>query len=54
MADLTCCRLKTEEKRVENRLIKEELGVILQFPTYREGLHAIRIGDKRPFSGQQT
>ncbi|CAL5221740.1 g3990 [Coccomyxa viridis] len=50
--DTTMRRLKTEEKRVENRLIKEELEVTLEFPTYREGLHAIRIGDTRPFSGQ--
>ncbi len=27
-----------ENKRVRNRLIREELGVALRFPTYREGL----------------
>ena len=34
---------------MENALIKQELGVTLGFPTYREGLHAIRAGDSRPF-----
>ncbi len=43
------CRPRTEEKRVENSLIKRELGVTLEFPTYREGLDAIRAGDSRPF-----
>ncbi|PRW45259.1 NAD(P)-dependent oxidoreductase [Chlorella sorokiniana] len=38
------------EKRVSNALIKKELGVQLQFPTYREGLSAIAAGDMRPFS----
>ena len=47
-----CCRLETEEKRVENRLIKEELGVRLKFPSYREGLRAIRSQDTRPFNDQ--
>ena len=28
----------SESKRCSNRLIREELGVALQFPTYREGL----------------
>lgn len=31
-----------ENKRVRNRLIREELGVALAFPTYREGLAALR------------
>ncbi len=48
---MTQCRLKTEEKRVENRLIKKELGVTLEFPSYREGLYAIRVKDTRPFTG---
>lgn len=30
-----------ENKRVANRLIKEELGVRLRYPTYREGLAAL-------------
>jgi nucleoside-diphosphate-sugar epimerase len=30
-----------ENKRVANRLIKEELGVRLAYPTYREGLQAL-------------
>lgn len=30
-----------ESKRVSNRRIKEELGVELRYPTYREGLRAI-------------
>lgn len=29
-----------ESKRVSNRLLREELGVDLRFPTYREGLEA--------------
>jgi hypothetical protein len=37
------------EKRVKNDLIKQELGVVLEFPTYREGLSAIAQGDMRPF-----
>lgn len=31
----------TESKRVSNKRIKEELGVRLQYPTYREGLKAL-------------
>ena len=31
-----------ENKRVRNRLIREELGVDLAFPTYREGLAALK------------
>ena len=38
-----------EEKRVRNGLIKAELGVRLQYPSYREGLAAIAAGDLRPF-----
>ena len=30
-----------ENKRVRNRLIREELGVALSYPTYREGLAAL-------------
>ena len=38
-----------EEKRVCNRTLREQLGVTLRFPTYREGLHAIHEGDQTPF-----
>ena len=31
-----------DSKRVSNRRIKEELGVRLAYPTYREGLRALR------------
>jgi nucleoside-diphosphate-sugar epimerase len=31
----------SENRRVSNRLIKEELGVRLAYPTYREGLRAL-------------
>jgi nucleoside-diphosphate-sugar epimerase len=35
-----------ENRRVRNALIREELGVILNYPTYREGLTALRaLGD---------
>lgn len=30
-----------ENKRISNRLIREELGVSLRYPTYREGLQAL-------------
>lgn len=30
-----------ESKRVDNRLIKEELGVVLRYPDYRTGLNAL-------------
>ncbi|MDO9427218.1 MAG: SDR family oxidoreductase [Methylobacterium sp.] len=35
-----------ENKRVKNRLIREELGVDLAYPTYREGLAAL-VADAR-------
>jgi nucleoside-diphosphate-sugar epimerase len=38
-----------EEKRVRNELIKEELGVELAVPSYREGLAAINAGELWPF-----
>lgn len=38
------------EKRVKNELMKRELGVHLEFPTYREGLAAVAKGDRRPFA----
>ena len=31
-----------ENKRVRNELIRSELGVVLRYPTYREGLTALR------------
>lgn len=31
----------SESKRVRNRRIKEELGVRLHYPSYREGLAAL-------------
>ena len=31
-----------ENKRVRNRLIRDELGVALAYPTYREGLAALK------------
>ena len=33
-----------DNKRVANRRMKEELGVVLKYPTYREGLAAILSG----------
>ena len=30
-----------ENKRIANRLIKDELGVRLRYPTYREGIAAL-------------
>jgi nucleoside-diphosphate-sugar epimerase len=38
-----------EEKRVSNRLMKEKLGMKLEFPTYRQGLTALATGDTRPY-----
>lgn len=42
-ADLTpmAASFYAENKRVSNRLIKQELGVDLAYPTYREGLSAL-------------
>ena len=37
-----------ENKRVRNRLLKEELGVALRYPTYREGLRALRAAGEGP------
>jgi hypothetical protein len=34
-----------DNKRVSNRLIKDELGVRLRYPTYREGLAALSRGE---------
>ena len=30
-----------DNRRISNRRVKEELGVRLRYPTYREGLRAI-------------
>jgi dTDP-4-dehydrorhamnose reductase len=37
-----------ETKRVSNRLITQELGVKLRYPTYREGLAALRAAGESP------
>ncbi len=34
-----------ENKRVRNRLLREELGVSLAYPTYREGLRAVAAAE---------
>jgi nucleoside-diphosphate-sugar epimerase len=41
-------RFYAESKRASNRLIKEELGVRLAYPTYREGLRALRLAGEGP------
>jgi nucleoside-diphosphate-sugar epimerase len=38
----------SESRRVRNDLIRRELGVTLRYPTYREGLIALRAGGKGP------
>jgi len=40
---------KPESKRACNEKIKTDLGVSLEFPNVRDGLHAICTGDTRPF-----
>jgi len=35
-------------RRVRNRLLKDELGVTLRYPTYREGLAALRAAGEGP------
>ncbi|WP_291867226.1 SDR family oxidoreductase [Bradyrhizobium sp.] len=37
-----------ENKRVRSALIRSELGVVLRYPTYREGLTALRAGGEGP------
>jgi nucleoside-diphosphate-sugar epimerase len=37
-----------ETKRVSNRLIKQELGLALRYPTYREGLTGLRAAGESP------
>ena len=39
-----------EEKRVRNGLIRQELGVVLRYPTYREGVAALHGGDCWPLT----
>ena len=41
-----------ESKRVSNRRIKDELGVALAYPSYREGLAALHAAGEGPRSGQ--
>jgi nucleoside-diphosphate-sugar epimerase len=38
----------SESKRVRNDLIRNELGVTLRYPTYREGLTALRGAGEGP------
>ena len=40
-----------ENKRVRNDRIRDELGVALRYPTYREGLRALAAGVGQPASG---
>lgn len=37
-----------ESKRVRNQLLRDELGVTLAYPTYREGLAALRAAGEGP------
>lgn len=37
-----------ESRRVSNRLVKDELGVALRYPTYRDGLAALRAAGEGP------
>ena len=39
-----------ESKRIKNDRIKQELGIKLIHPTYRQGLAAILQAEKRPIS----
>lgn len=41
--------VKLPEKRVSNARIKQDLGVALRYPTYREGLQAVLREDPDPF-----
>ena len=38
----------SESRRVKNDKLKRELGVVLRYPTYREGLTAIAAGSRLP------
>jgi hypothetical protein len=35
-------------RRIRNRRIKDELGVRLRYPTYRDGLRALRAAGEGP------
>ena len=35
----------SENKRINNRLLKEDLGIILKYPSYQEGYEEIIKGD---------
>jgi nucleoside-diphosphate-sugar epimerase len=50
LADLTPMSRSfySENKRVRNRLLGAELGVALRYPTYREGLTALRAAGEGP------
>jgi len=37
-----------ENKRVRNGLIRSELGVVLRYPSFREGLTALRADGEGP------
>lgn len=43
-----------ENKRVRNRLIHEELGVNLKYPTYREGLTALKAAGEGIVTGSKV
>ena len=44
-----------DNKRVDSRLIREELGVALAYPTYREGLRALAAAEPvMPRSGSRS
>ena len=43
-----------DSKRVSNRRIKEELGVRLAYPTYREGLRALHALSASPQAGSAS
>jgi hypothetical protein len=40
-----------DNKLVDNRLMKRELGISLLYPTYREGLSALAAAITRPSAG---
>jgi nucleoside-diphosphate-sugar epimerase len=44
----------SESKRVRNDLIRQELGVELRYPTYREGLTALRESGEGPRTPAQS
>ena len=44
----------SESRRIRNDLIREELGVRLRYPTYREGLTALRALGEGPAAGDAS